>query len=190
MPLTTSWKRAAPLVEMAIEDDGAEAGFDGARFGPLARRRRLRGELVERLIAVSGREPEAGVLDFDAEIDDIVAGVKIGQRGDEWRLDRDWRSGLVILDGDARGAGGGGFDLDLRVDVGDFPADVALADGEVGDADLVPGLKADGTPDAAGDEVRAPVPSVLIGGFADVGLGGGPGFWLPWIEWPRPVPQL
>ncbi len=50
-------------------------------------------------------------------------------------------------------------------------ADVELADVDIGDASVIPGLEAHRTPDATGDEARAPIPSVLVGGFAEIGLG-------------------
>ena len=83
---------------------------------------------------------------------------------------------------DAGGTRGCCFDLQFRIHMRDFPADVVLADCEVCDADLVPGFEPNRPPNAAGYKRRAPVPSILIGGLAGVGLWGNLGLRLPGIK--------
>ena len=60
-------------------------------------------------------------------------------------------------------------------------AHVALANGKVGNAHLVPRLEAHRLPDAAGHKARTPVPAVLVGGLADISLRLGLGLRLPRI---------
>ena len=71
-----------------------------------------------------------------------------------------------IVHRDARGAGTSGLDFHLGIDVRNLLRYVALANREIGDAHLIPGLQVNRAPDAAGDEGRAPVPSILVGRLA------------------------
>src|ERR1700726_1293686 len=65
--------------------------------------------------------------------------------------------------------------------MGDPRSHVALRNVEVRDAGLVPCLELRWTPDAAGDETRTPIPSVLVGRFADVSLLLGMGLFPPFV---------
>jgi len=70
-------KGAAPFVRLAIEDDGTQAGLGLASFrGGLSPRRYLRGELVERLVAVSCGPPELGLANLNGKINDVAAGME------------------------------------------------------------------------------------------------------------------
>jgi hypothetical protein len=166
------FKAAAPLVQFAMQHDRAQTGFHfalihhwlaaGAR---LHARARLRGEFVERLLAIASREPQLRLANFDGQIDDVAPGMN----ADRCRLRH--RLALIgVLHAHLGRSGAGGFDLDLRVEVGHFPAHVALTNREVRNANLIPGFDAHRLPDAAGYKARSPIPAVLIGRLADVGL--------------------
>src|SRR5206468_12477283 len=86
-----------------------------------------------------------------------------------------------VVDGNGSAAGVNGSDFHFGQDVGDAAAGVELANVEVGNAGCVPAFKVSGTPNAAGDEARAPVPSIFVGGLADVSLGFDARFGLPGI---------
>src|ERR1035438_998931 len=165
---------------MPVQNDGAQASLRGTKFGPLACYAELRGELVERLAAIAGGIPELWLADFDGETNHVAASVEVGGGRNKDRHARDRNAGLMVVHGDARRTGGCGFDFDLRVEVGDFPADVALMNGEVGYADFIPGFQPDWPPNATSDKARAPVPPVLVGCFAGVVFGCGAGLRLPW----------
>jgi len=67
---------AAPLIEIAAKYDGAQAGARGSLiFGAIADLD-LGVELIERLRAIAGREPELWGSDLDGEVDVIEAGVE------------------------------------------------------------------------------------------------------------------
>jgi len=87
-----------------------------------------------------------------------------------------------VVKGDLGGGDLGSGDFDLSGEVGDFSGDVELRDVEVGDAGGVPCFQANGAPDAAGDEARSPIPTILIGGLAEVGFLGGVGLLSPFIR--------
>jgi len=87
-----------------------------------------------------------------------------------------------VVEGDFGGSVFGGGDFDLSGEVGDFSGDVELRNVEVGDARGVPGFQASGAPDAAGDEARSPIPTIFIGGLAEVGFLGGVGLLSPFIR--------
>src|SRR5664279_5785331 len=63
----------------------------------------------------------------------------------------------------------------------DCVTDIELANVDIGDAGRVPGFKAHGTPDTAGDETRSPIPTKLIGGLANVSLGLGMSTFAPGV---------
>ena len=67
-------------------------------------------------------------------------------------------------------SGAGRLDLDLRVQVSHILAHVALVDGKIRDAHLIPRLQPHRLPDAAGHKTRSPVPAVFIRRLADVCL--------------------
>src|ERR1039458_4961130 len=166
---------------MPVETGEAHPSLRGTQFGPLACYAELRGELVERLVAIAGGIPELWLADFDGETNHVAASVEVSSGRNKDRHARDRNAGLMVVHGDARRTGGCGFDFDLRVEVGDFPADVALMNGEIGYADFIPGFQPDWPPNATGDKARAPVPPVLVCCFADVGFGCGSGLRLPWV---------
>src|ERR1700723_647231 len=72
-------------------------------------------------------------------------------------------------------------DLYLGVEASDLGGDVCLLDVQVSDFGVVPEAKAGWAPDAAGDEGGPPVPAVLVGGLADVGLIGGLDDGVPFV---------
>src|SRR5208283_842877 len=119
----------------------------------------------KRLLSVAGGIPEFGLANLDGNINKVHAGVECGEF-----CQRDGRWPTRVVQTDLRGTVRGGFHFNFGVDVRHGLAHVALTNGKVSDADLVPGFNTSGAPDAAGDETRTPVPPVLISGFANVGL--------------------
>src|ERR1700756_1944133 len=89
---------------------------------------------------------------------------------------------VLIVEGEFAGGVSRRGNFDLSGQMGDPRSHVALRDVEVRDAGVVPGLKLRGTPNAAGDETRTPIPSILIGRFADVGLLLGMGLFPPFVR--------
>ena len=162
---------------MAIENDGTKAGFGDSLIGRLASDGNVGGEFVERLLTVAGGIPEFGLANFNGNIDQVDAGVECDELG---QSDRRWPTNVIQTD--LRGTVRGGFHFNFGVDVGYGLTHVALTNGEVSDADLVPGFDASGAPDAAGDEARAPVPPIFIGSLANVGLWLDLGAWLPRVH--------
>src|SRR5262249_23625726 len=98
-------------------------------------------------------------------MNDIDSGVQI-----QCLSDRYWLVGVVELHTDSRGTGVSCFDLELAIEVSHLLAHIKLMYREIRNADLVPRLKAHWAPDAARDEGRSPVPSILVCGLARVGL--------------------
>src|SRR5208337_652987 len=75
-PVDYELEGAAPLIEIAAKNDGAKAGASrGLVFGASADLD-LGVELIERLRAVSGREPKLRGSDLDGKVDMIEAGVE------------------------------------------------------------------------------------------------------------------
>ena len=67
---------ASPLIEIAAKDDGAEAGARGSLIFSAIADLELGIELIKRLRAVAGREPELRGSDLDGKVDMIEAGVE------------------------------------------------------------------------------------------------------------------
>src|ERR1017187_6342916 len=102
--------------------------------------------------------------------------MKAGHGAETHRLSAVW-----VLHADPGRTRSRSFNLDLRVRVSYVLAHVALADGEIGNADLVPSLQLHGAPDPAGHKARPPVPAVFISRLPNVSLGVGLRLRLPWV---------
>ena len=70
-PVHHQLKRAAPLVQFATQNDGAQSDLHVALFNDRTHTADLRGELVERLLAVTGGIPQLGVANLQGESDHI-----------------------------------------------------------------------------------------------------------------------
>ena len=173
-PIDNQFKRPAPLVQFAIQHNRSQPGLGLSLLSRLASNAYLRCEFILRLSAVASRIPELGLANFYRNVDHITPGMESRFAGQSDRF-----AIIGIQHTDLRRSCAGRLDLDFRIDVRHFFGHVALADGEVGDADLVPRLKAHRAPDAARDKRRTPIPSIFIGGLANVGLGCGLGLRLP-----------
>ncbi len=163
---------AAPLVEVAAQHHGAQAGAGDAFILRVAGRE-AGAEFVNRLLAVASGIPQVRLHDLERKVDMVHAGVQLRALGLLARVSGFQRD----LGGHVARRG----DLDLGHQVRHLGRHVALADVEVGDAGVIPGLEFHGAPDAAGHEARSPVPAELVGGLAYVSLLLGVGLLAPLI---------
>src|SRR5208337_4290549 len=157
-PVNDELERAAPLVEMAVEDDRAQTRGHGAIVEVARGRRRghVSCEVVARLIAISRRPPELRLMDFNRKIDDISSRMDSDGPRNERRFSVERQAMFPVIDNDGHSLGFCRLDLNFSIKVRHLVAYVALANGEVGDARLVPRLQAHRSPDSAGHKSRSP----------------------------------
>src|SRR5450755_4981076 len=77
---------------------------------------------------------------------------------------------VVVVDAQGCRALLGGCDFRFDHQMSHLRADVVLTQMKVGNLGVVPGLKSHGAPYSAEHEARSPIPSILVGGFAQIRL--------------------
>ena len=170
------FERASPLIGLAPQHDGPQAGVRGGFVFQASANPHARAELVDGLRAITGRVPEVWLADLDREIDVVHAGVQRHGAGGSAG-----GAPMSVIDRHFRGFVGRRGDFRFGDQVRHSGGHVTLSNVQVGDPRPVPDLEPDRPPDAAGHETRPPVPAVLVGGFADIGFLGGVCLVAPFI---------
>ena len=133
-------------------------------------------DFVNRLRAVARRIPQIRLPDLDGQVDAVHAGVQV-----HLARQLDGAARVLAGQGDLGGQAARRGDFHLDGQVRHLGGYVALPDVYSRDPGVIPGFEPDRTPDAAGHKARSPIPPILEGGFADVGLLFGSGLVAPLV---------